>query len=104
METSGIRCLYPDCSGRGIGLVPGLPGRYSSAMEQVALTLPPDTDFLDFGCSRGGSLRVAAALFGGQNGLGVDIDPAKVAAAQEAGAAAIVADATALSLPADSVS
>ncbi|MFO1151145.1 MAG: class I SAM-dependent methyltransferase [Alsobacter sp.] len=53
-------------------------------------------DFIDFGCSKGGSLRVGAELFGGHRGLGLDIDPAKVAATRGAGFDAMQADITAL--------
>jgi hypothetical protein len=35
-------------------------------------------DFVDFGCSAGGSIVWAARKFGGRRGLGVDINPGKV--------------------------
>ena len=50
-----------------------------------------DYDFLDFGCSKGGSMEFAQATFGGR-GLGLDIDPAKVAASKAAGFDAAVQD------------
>lgn len=55
-------------------------------------------DFIDFGCSEGGSLKFGEARFGGKVGLGVDIDPAKVATARSRGANAMVADASQLEL------
>lgn len=48
-------------------------------------------DFLDFGCSKGGSIEFARATFGGR-GLGLDIDPAKVEATKAAGFDAVVQD------------
>jgi|AACY02.2.fsa_nt_gi Methylase involved in ubiquinone/menaquinone biosynthesis len=52
-------------------------------------------DFLDIGCSGGGSLRWGNAQFGGR-GVGVDIDPAKVEATVKQGFDAMLGDATAL--------
>ncbi len=63
-----------------------------------------DYDFLDFGCSKGGSLRLGMELFGGERGLGIDFDPAKVAASRAAGHDAVLADVTALDLDAGAVS
>lgn len=37
-----------------------------------------DIDYIDFGCSKGGSLAFAKKRFGGANGLGIDIDQRKV--------------------------
>ncbi len=54
-------------------------------------------DFIDFGCSNGGSLRLGIEKFGGKRGLGIDIDPRKVAEAQKNGYNAKVADVTMLS-------
>jgi hypothetical protein len=51
-------------------------------------------DFLDFGCSRGGSIDFARRALDGKRGLGLDIDERKVRRAQEAGFEAIVADVT----------
>jgi len=53
-----------------------------------------DFDFLDFGCSRGGSIELANRMFGEGRGLGLDIDPQKVALTKESGHAALVADLT----------
>ena len=49
-------------------------------------------DFVDFGCSGGGSMAFAAEHMAGMSGLGLDIDPAKIAAAKARGLAAAVAD------------
>jgi len=53
-------------------------------------------DFLDLGCSNGGSIDFAVRQLGGKRGAGVDIDPAKVALARAAGHEAYVADALSL--------
>jgi SAM-dependent methyltransferase len=49
-------------------------------------------EFLDFGCSDGGSLQFIARSFPGKRGLGIDICPRKVARAQQAGFEAICMD------------
>ncbi|MEF2553418.1 class I SAM-dependent methyltransferase [Aurantimonas sp. A2-1-M11] len=54
-----------------------------------------DFDFLDFGCSNGGSIKFAQSMFGGL-GLGLDADPRKVERACAAGYNAIVQDVTRL--------
>lgn len=59
-------------------------------------------DFLDIGASKGGSTEFASTTFGGK-GLGVDIDPAKIAKLKERGFDGLVADAANLSLPDKSV-
>ncbi len=51
-----------------------------------------DFAFLDFGCSKGGSIGLATRLFGASPGLGIDIDQAKVAASTAAGYDAIIYD------------
>jgi SAM-dependent methyltransferase len=53
-------------------------------------------DFVDFGCSHGGSTVFAQDRFGGKRGLGLDIDPRKVENANAAGHDAMVADVTTL--------
>lgn len=53
-------------------------------------------DFVDFGCSGGNSIRFGIEQLGARHGLGLDIDPLKVAAAREAGFDAEVADITTL--------
>ena len=58
----------------------------------------PDYDFIDIGCSSGGSLAWGSRFLGGR-GIGVDIDPAKVAKARAAGQEAVQADATQLDYP-----
>ena len=55
-------------------------------------------DFVDFGCSHGGSFELAERMFGDGGrlrGLGLDIDPDKVAVARKAGRDALVQDLTA---------
>jgi methyltransferase family protein len=52
-----------------------------------------DFDFVDFGCSAGGSIDWARKRFAGRRGLGVDLSEAKVAAARAAGHDAVQADA-----------
>ncbi len=49
-------------------------------------------DFVDFGCSKGGSIMTATKLFPDTRGLGIDISPSKVAAAKAAGFNAVEAD------------
>ena len=49
-------------------------------------------DFLDFGCSSGGSIKWAKKVLGGRRGLGIDIDRAKVETARAAGCDAILFD------------
>ncbi|MEQ1950604.1 class I SAM-dependent methyltransferase [Mesorhizobium sp. CN2-181] len=51
-------------------------------------------DFVDFGCSSGGSIKFAMERLGGVNGVGVDLDPVKVAATREKGFNAELADLT----------
>jgi SAM-dependent methyltransferase len=53
-------------------------------------------DYLDLGCSVGGSLYYGAKVFNGTRGLGVDIDPKKVRTTLEAGYEALEFDATEL--------
>lgn len=67
-------------------------------------TIALDADFLDFGCSKGGSIVWARQVFGLQRGVGVDIDPDKVAKTRAAGFDAFNADASALELESDAVS
>jgi O-antigen biosynthesis protein len=56
-------------------------------------------DFVDLGCSIGGSVRYCAERFHASRGLGVDSDERKVARAIEGGIEAAVGDATRLTLP-----
>jgi SAM-dependent methyltransferase len=58
-------------------------------------------DFVDLGCSRGGSIGYCADRFGARRGLGIDRSAEKVAEARKAGFDAVVADA--LDLPHSSV-
>ena len=54
------------------------------AMESRAIDIS-QYDFLDFGCSTGGSMRFGQQRLGGKRGLGIDIDEQKVAATRMAG-------------------
>lgn len=49
-------------------------------------------DHIDFGCSTGGSLQFARKFLGGERGLGIDIDAAKVERTRAAGFDALVYD------------
>lgn len=49
-------------------------------------------DYIDFGCSKGGSLEFAQKRFGGRKGLGIDVDSAKVERTRHAGFAAVTYD------------
>jgi SAM-dependent methyltransferase len=53
-----------------------------------------DFDFVDFGCSTGGSIDFAKKKLGGLRGVGIDIDPKKVESTRSRGVDAILADAT----------
>ena len=60
-------------------------------------------DYLDFGASKGGIFEFAKARLGGTNGLGVHIDPRKVAQTRSLGYDCAVGDVTRIDLPEDSV-
>lgn len=53
-------------------------------------------DYIDFGCSKGGSLKFGNHVLGGTNGIGVDIDARKVEQTREAGFSAVLGDVTQL--------
>jgi hypothetical protein len=53
-------------------------------------------DFIDFGCSKGGSIAFARRTFGVERGVGIDISQAKVDQARAAGFEAACMDARAL--------
>lgn len=53
-------------------------------------------DFLDLGCSAGGSIPYCRSRFRAGRGLGVDVDPTKIAKAKAAGLDALLFDATSL--------
>ena len=60
-------------------------------------------DFLDFGASKGGCIDFALRRLGGRKGLGVDIDPRKVARMKSLGYDCVEADVTDLRLRARAV-
>ena len=73
---------------------PPQPGAESvPTLREVDWTL---FDFIDLGCSKGGSLRFCRKRFDARRGLGVDIKPAKVQQTLDAGFDAVLADATKL--------
>ncbi|WP_299153954.1 hypothetical protein [uncultured Tateyamaria sp.] len=51
-------------------------------------------DYIDFGCSKGGSLALGHRLLGGTKGIGVDVDERKVEQTIDAGFDAVVGDVT----------
>lgn len=53
-------------------------------------------DFLDLGCSSGGSIAHCAARFGARHGLGIDISEEKVRLSRRNGVEAVIGDATRL--------
>ena len=55
-------------------------------------------DFVDLGCSNGGSIAQCARRFGKPRGLGIDLDERKVRATREAGFEAVVGDARSFEL------
>jgi hypothetical protein len=71
-------------------------------LEAVATTLEQvdwaDFDFIDLGCSTGGSIDHCLGRFNARRGLGVDLDPRKVDRTRDAGFDAVTADAAQLRL------
>ena len=61
-------------------------------------------DYIDLGCSSGGSIKYGRDVLGGKSGLGIDIDPAKVERARRQGFQAEIMDATTLASQPNSVS
>ena len=55
-----------------------------------------EIDFIDFGCSKGGSIAFANQCFNAKHGLGIDIDRKKISIAKEAGFHAFEFDINAL--------
>jgi SAM-dependent methyltransferase len=66
--------------------MPGSPDEFARYVKDNGI------DFLDFGCSGGGSLKWAQRVLGGGEGLGIDIAPKKIAQAREAGWRAVLFD------------
>ena len=60
-------------------------------------------DFIDFGCSKGGSIEFATRAWPGARGIGIDIDDKKVAVATAAGYSAVKMDALELQYQPDVV-
>jgi hypothetical protein len=57
-----------------------------------------DYDFIDLGSSKGGSIDFCSKRFGPARGIGIEVDPVKVAQTRAAGEDAIEADATQLNI------
>lgn len=57
-----------------------------------------EVDFIDLGCSNGGSIQHCVKRFGARAGIGIDIDASKVAKTRAAGYEAILTDARTLDL------
>lgn len=62
-----------------------------------------DFDFLDLGASKGMMIDFAKRELGGTRGMGIDINAAKVEVMRERGYDCLLADATRMEFPADSV-
>lgn len=60
--------------------------------EFIKLVRDGHFDYLDFGCSKGGSIAWSKRIFGGKRGLGIDIDKKKVREARTAGHDAVMFD------------
>jgi hypothetical protein len=58
---------------------------FDSVTELVQHLRNVRVDFLDFGCSRGQSISAAMETFGVNTGVGIDLDPGKLAEASNAG-------------------
>ncbi len=58
---------------------------FDSVTELVCHLKNHRVDFLDFGCSRGQSIATSMKLLKAQYGVGIDLDPEKLAAAREVG-------------------
>lgn len=64
---------------------PNNEAHYSDPVAFKNLLTTHNIDFLDFGCSIGGSIEFGKRRLGGQCGLGIDIDENKVARSKDAG-------------------
>jgi SAM-dependent methyltransferase len=72
--------------GPAVGPIELPQGRFETFVREAGF------DFLDFGCSSGGSIAWAKKTLGAKRGLGIDIDKAKVEAARAAGCDAVLFD------------
>lgn len=57
----------------------------NNADEFTSLIKEGEFDYIDFGCSKGGSLLFGQQAFNGKRGLGIDCDQSKVELTREAG-------------------
>jgi hypothetical protein len=74
-------------------------GRAADAVDDAAAAVGKSVneggyDFIDFGCSKGGSIQFAQRALGGSRGIGIDIDAVKVEQARAAGFNAVLGDVT----------
>lgn len=84
------------------GLASVIPAKENARPEDAKPNLD-DYDFLDFGASKGDSIRFGMRRLGGTRGLGIDIDPKKVETMRSKGLDCVEADVAHLDFPADSV-
>src|SRR3954470_1672683 len=64
----------------------------AGAQDYLSALLRGEFDFLDMGCSTGGSIDMAKKLFSAKRGLGIDIAAKKIDAAHAQGCEAMVYD------------
>lgn len=76
---------------------PAGKGGEAGSMTELQSVLGTGTyDYVDFGCSKGGSLDYGRRVLGGQRGIGLDIAPSKIALTRAAGYEAAEVDVTRL--------
>ena len=63
---------------------------FLNAKQLTELIKKSNIDFLDFGCSGGGSIEYAKRYLGGKNGIVIDIDKKKIDFATKAGHNAVL--------------
>jgi hypothetical protein len=73
----------------------------TSSVDVERLLAGQGYDYLDFGCSKGGSLAYGANVLGGVRGIGLDVSPSKVEQTRAAGYEAAQVDVTRLALVPD---
>ena len=83
---------------------PNSPGQHSGRPELLQRLQAGESDFIDIGTGVGGSIGFVRKSFGAGPGLGIDIDPDKLAKARAAGHEVIEGDLADLELPAGCVS
>lgn len=93
-EAAGIKILARGSSPNQDARASAMPDtdQSSESCSELKELREGGFDFLDFGCSRGGSIGLAMRLFDAKRGLGIDIAENKVKEARSAGYDAIVCD------------